>query len=845
MSNLPYPTRPGTFPFPADDEEHRPDPEFTQPYPPSTTSNAPYPNHAFSSGGDAPYVPSMGYGPASGYGTQPLGPYPPINPASPYPVNPVGYPYSSDVMTGYPPPPNAGPYGSFPSVPTPPSNSHLPYSPVVQPYAVYPSAAELPSNPAASEPGYAPGYAPQPGMENVRYNDAPGLGSKFMSKGLQKALGSGAKIAEDALNRYMPTGTQSQDRTQSGYNANQSHGFPIPKMPNVFRQTRESSVQHFRDQNYESIQKDCQRSGRPFEDPEFPASNSLLVDDNSQYIVSYFGRSRFDNSIQWLRPQEICDQLGLNRGPKMFVGELDRFDINQGEIGNCWFLAAMANLAESEQCFSKVVPPNQDFGPGYCGIFRFRFWRFGEWLEVVIDDRLPTRNGELIYLRSVDKNEFWSSLLEKAYAKLHGSYKALEGGLTIEAAVDFSGGIPEMISLQETKMAPERLFYIMSKADARGAFMGCALNKENASEAQRKGLQARHAYTLTKVVEIRSSNVRAGIPLVRLRNPHGNSKEWRGDWSDDDRNWKAIPSNMRKTLGLTFEDDGEFYMSFRDFLKYFGELEICHLTPEALDVGDNERKFDVFHFLGEWKRNFSAGGCGNEGMNAFAMNPQFFINLSDPDPYDEETQCPMIVSLCQRQKTRKTEHAIGFKVYQCDLDTKTLDERYLKTHNSMERTDTFINLRELSKRMVLPAGRYCIIPCTFKRGDEGEFLLRIFVERRWGSSEHGKGQAVMASMDGKQRVIPADIGGFSDRLSNLSIGGASRSDDPGMAPSAPSKSSNPKKNKRDKIVGFALKKLEQNFPQHTRGLRALQSFYNWATDRDSEFDLLKTIVKSI
>lgn len=72
---------------------------------------------------------------------------------------------------------------------------------------------------------------------------------------------------------------------------------------------------------------------------------------------------------------------------------------------------------------------------------------------------------------------------------------------------------------------------------------------------------------------------------------------------------------MRKTLGLTFEDDGEFYMSFRDFLKYFGELEICHLTPEALDVGDNERKFDVFHFRGEWKKNFSSGGCGNEGMS--------------------------------------------------------------------------------------------------------------------------------------------------------------------------------------------------------------------------------------
>jgi hypothetical protein len=102
-------------------------------------------------------------------------------------------------------------------------------------------------------------------------------------------------------------------------------------------------------------------------------------------------------------------------------------------------------------------------------------YRFGEWVEVVVDDRLPTRNGKLIYLRSVEKNEFWGALLEKAYAKLHGSYKALEGGLTIEAAVDFTGGIPELIDLNRTEYSRERLFYIMTKADSRNAFMGCAL----------------------------------------------------------------------------------------------------------------------------------------------------------------------------------------------------------------------------------------------------------------------------------------------------------------------------------------------------------------------------------
>ena len=58
----------------------------------------------------------------------------------------------------------------------------------------------------------------------------------------------------------------------------------------------------------------------------------------------------------------------------------------------------------------------------FAGIFRFKFWQYGEWKEVIVDDQLPTVYNQLIYCRSTTHNEFWPALLEKAYAKLVMSF---------------------------------------------------------------------------------------------------------------------------------------------------------------------------------------------------------------------------------------------------------------------------------------------------------------------------------------------------------------------------------------------------------------------------------------
>ena len=42
--------------------------------------------------------------------------------------------------------------------------------------------------------------------------------------------------------------------------------------------------------------------------------------------------------------------------------------------------------------------------------------------------------------------------MEKAVAKLHGSYEAIEGGMPIEAMVDLTGGLAERYELKNDKM---------------------------------------------------------------------------------------------------------------------------------------------------------------------------------------------------------------------------------------------------------------------------------------------------------------------------------------------------------------------------------------------------------
>ncbi|XP_061082121.1 calpain-2 catalytic subunit-like [Conger conger] len=476
----------------------------------------------------------------------------------------------------------------------------------------------------------------------------------------------------------------------------------------------------YNNQDFEALQCQCLSRGVLFSDPNFPAVPESLG------FNELGPRSHKTRGVEWKRPGELC------ASPQFIVGGATRTDICQGALGDCWLLAAIASLTLNEDVLARVVPSGQGFGDNYAGIFHFQFWQFGEWVDVVIDDRLPTKDGELLFVHSAEGSEFWSALLEKAYAKINGSYEALSGGSTSEGFEDFTGGIAESYDLRKV---PSNFFQILKKALDSGALLGCSIDITSAADSEavtRQKLVKGHAYSLTGVVEV---SYRGRMEkLVRVRNPWG-QVEWTGAWSDSSQEWNSVSERPNANA-----EDGEFWMSLTDFLRHYSRVEIVTLTPDAL-TSDVYKHWSTCNFHGSWRRGSTAGGCRNHPYT-FWMNPQFKITLEeeDDDPDDNEVGCSFLVGLIQKNRRRLRKagedmHTIGFAIYEVPPQFRGqtevhLDKNYFLTHGQKARSETFINLREVSTRFKMPPGEYLIVPSTFEPHMNGDFCIRVFSEKQ-------------------------------------------------------------------------------------------------------------------
>ena len=118
----------------------------------------------------------------------------------------------------------------------------------------------------------------------------------------------------------------------------------------------------------------------------------------------------------------------VNKNFKIFNdGPLEAVDIGQMGLGDCYLLAGLAALANvangdfvKEAFNTKVDNANH--------VYVTRWLIQGKPRFVAVDDWVPGGAQGMAFAQSSLDGEFWGPILEKAWAKIHGSYMAAEAG---------------------------------------------------------------------------------------------------------------------------------------------------------------------------------------------------------------------------------------------------------------------------------------------------------------------------------------------------------------------------------------------------------------------------------
>uniref|UniRef100_A0A3P8SRE4 Calpain 10 n=1 Tax=Amphiprion percula TaxID=161767 RepID=A0A3P8SRE4_AMPPE len=469
-----------------------------------------------------------------------------------------------------------------------------------------------------------------------------------------------------------------------------------------------------------------------FEDPDFPAEDTSLFSDSSTPIA------RLQGDISWRRPQEIC------QSPAVFPSNINMGHAKQGLLGDCWFLCACTFLLKNKQLLNKVFPPDQpQWGDcRYKGSFQFRFWQQGHWTDVAIDDRLPCINSALCFSRCHSPTAFWVALLEKAYAKLHGSYEQLWAGQVSEALVDLTGGLAEHWSLGESGSEEDRqteqdsdqvrrrrldlnLLYVVKDDCA----LSCSTHSTPGGVSE---LDQYHAMTVMEWLDVKK--VSGGeVRLLRIRNPWGRCC-WGGAWMWSGEGWSSVDPDFAAELQARVAE-GEFWLDEAEFMSHFDDVTVGYPISKEGHLKSIHTGNLLTHnhqLAGRWIKGHSAGGSRNS--SSYSSNPKFWLKVCE--------RGEVLISLLQHRKWRNTEtyaqtpledskntkhqHYQAIALHMWKVEKKRFNLSRMLNKPPCASSHCHAYEREVVLCRHLDPGYYLLIPSTYQPGAEARFLIRVF-----------------------------------------------------------------------------------------------------------------------
>lgn len=316
----------------------------------------------------------------------------------------------------------------------------------------------------------------------------------------------------------------------------------------------------------------CRRIGcRSFTDLSFPPNDKTV-----------FGSSELSAEVEilWYRAAELAassferhdsDRNLLLFGPHGIMPE----DIKPGALGDRWFLGVLSALAPCPDIVERLLLGTQGFKEG---IFQVTCWKNGRSTTVIIDDWVPccASTGKPCFSHT-ESGALWVVLLEKAWAKLHGSYKHLEVGAPYQAMMDMSCSPGECFGFKQAaqEIGPERMNGRLRKYLRYGDVLLASsptYEDEDPQDPEACRLMLNQAYSLLRICRVQ------GQLLFCLRSP-AKSFEWKGNWSDSSFLW--TPEAQLEARYEPDVNDGIFWMDEQEFYSNLSNVHVLHLRESG------------------------------------------------------------------------------------------------------------------------------------------------------------------------------------------------------------------------------------------------------------------------
>ncbi|CBZ28144.1 putative calpain-like cysteine peptidase, partial [Leishmania mexicana MHOM/GT/2001/U1103] len=438
----------------------------------------------------------------------------------------------------------------------------------------------------------------------------------------------------------------------------------------------------------------------PFQEPlvdvcEHPDSNVPFED--REFMLS----NRDATSEPWVH---IGDLYPEGKAKPLLPDELSRDQFGQGAMYECCCLTGFATLIENHpdvirNCFISKKPRKD-------GRYTFQFHRYGQWIKVEIDDRIPMVKGDTVFCRS-PTHHWWPLLLEKAYAKFYTRYENLAGCSLGEMYHDFTG-CPVMNTPLDELTATSVGLDITSPVywvGLRDELRTTALAAQCGDNTESLGLAPHQFYGVLDILPTSSPPRTLSEVVVQLHNPF--VEIYTGPMSDP-----ADPRWASREMRHCHATQNTIFVPVDVFLRSFCTIAQAHLR------GLME---PCWSFHSEWGDGTNGG---NPSLLTWRENPLYIVR-------NTRSEAVEVIGMIRQPDKRHQLHVLPELSYvRCDLllaqsmETDSIPT-YLVTHNNhrVVHKRVFLNYREVASKIRVPPQSQCYLVPTAMYHEKSIFLL--------------------------------------------------------------------------------------------------------------------------